>query len=112
MSTEVVVLQALVVLLDNGCLCVGVSGYRVSDFPKLVFSVSEEAGVGLRAGALHHEVAAELSLELLGIELGASARSGASEISTCILVTSKATSRIVILVVVSLVVARISIGAL
>ena len=62
-------LHALVVLLNDGCLGVGVGGDRVSDFPQLLLSMSEEAGVGLRARTLLHEVAAELRLELLRVKL-------------------------------------------
>lgn len=66
-------LQTLVVLLHDGGLGVGISGDWISYLSQLVLSVSEEAGVSLRAGTLLHEVTAELSLELLGVELGPSA---------------------------------------
>lgn len=66
----VLALHALVVLLNNGGLGVGVRRYGVGHLAQLVLTMGEEARVGLRARTLLHEVAAKLGLELLGVELG------------------------------------------
>jgi hypothetical protein len=66
----VLALHALVVLLNDGGLSVGVRRYGVRHLAQLVLTMGDEARVGLRARTLLHEVAAKLSLELLGVELG------------------------------------------
>ena len=66
----VLALHALVVLLNDGGLGVGVGRHGVGHLAQLVLTVGEEARVGLRARTLLHEVAAKLRLELLGVELG------------------------------------------
>lgn len=65
----IVMLKALVVLLDNGGLGIGISGNGVIHASQFVLSMSEEAGVSLSARTLLVEVTANLSLELLCVEL-------------------------------------------
>ena len=96
-SSDMVALlmQTLVVLLHNGGFSVSIGRDWIRDLSQLVLSVGKEAGVSLRARTLLHEVTAELSLELLGVELGPG--SHRSVIASTILITAVSTSVVVVL---------------
>lgn len=95
-SMVALLLQTLVVLLHDGGLGVGIGRDWIRDLSQLVFSVREEAGVRLRADTLLHEVTAELSLELLGVELGPGAHRAVVASTIVVLVAAVSTSAVVV----------------
>lgn len=94
-ASSALLMETLVVLLHNGCFCVSIGWDWIRDLSQLVLSVGKETRHTLRARPQLHEVTAELSLELLGVELGPG--SHRSMIASTILITAVSTSVVVVL---------------